>query len=49
MQTQITALQRDLGDVDERERERTTAEEKVRQMEEELAGVRRVRLCSIGL
>jgi hypothetical protein len=42
MQTQITNLQRDLGDVGEKERRWREGEAKVRQMEEELVGLRRV-------
>ncbi|KAG6813745.1 hypothetical protein H0H92_007697 [Tricholoma furcatifolium] len=41
MQTQITNLQRDMGDVDERERRVEDAESRVRQMEEELATFKR--------
>lgn len=42
MQTQITSLQRDLGDAAERERKWKDGEAKVRQLEEELMSVRRV-------
>jgi hypothetical protein len=42
MQTQITSLQRDLGDAAERERKWKDGEAKVRQMEEELVSLRRV-------
>lgn len=42
MQTQITNLQRDLGDAGERERKWNEGEAKVRQMEEELMSLRRV-------
>lgn len=42
MQTQITNLQRDLGDADERDRKWQEGEARVRQMEEELLGLRRV-------
>jgi hypothetical protein len=42
MQTQITSLQRDLGDAGERERKWNEGEAKVRQMEEELMSLRRV-------
>ncbi|KAG6879161.1 hypothetical protein C0992_004694 [Termitomyces sp. T32_za158] len=41
MQTQITNLQRDIGDIDEKERRLVEAESKVKQMEEELAIFRR--------
>ncbi|KAJ6603144.1 hypothetical protein B0H10DRAFT_2167264 [Mycena sp. CBHHK59/15] len=40
MQTQITTLQRDLGDAGERERQRQDGEARVRQMEEELVVLR---------
>ena len=43
MQTQLTALQWDLGDIDEWERKWMAGEEKVWQMEEELASLCRVR------
>jgi hypothetical protein len=42
MQTQISTLQRDLGDAESKERKWLDGEEKVRQMEEELMGLRRV-------
>jgi len=42
MQTQITNLQRDLGDAGERDRKWQDGEARVRQMEEELVGLRRV-------
>jgi hypothetical protein len=42
MQTQITSLQRDLGDADARERKWLDGEERVRQMEKELLDLRRV-------
>jgi protein SPA2 len=42
MQTQISTLQRDLGDADARERKWLDGEERVRKMEEELIGFRRV-------
>lgn len=42
MQTQITNLQRDLGDAGEKERKWKDGEARVRQMEEELVGLRRV-------
>lgn len=41
MQSQITSLQRDLGDAGERERKWKEGEAKVRQMEEELTSLRR--------
>ncbi|KAF8813736.1 hypothetical protein BYT27DRAFT_7180495 [Phlegmacium glaucopus] len=40
MQTQITNLQRDLGDNAEHERKRTESESRVRQLEEDLANMR---------
>jgi len=43
MQTQITNLQRDLGDNAEHERKRKESESRVRQLEEELASMRQVR------
>ena len=43
MQTQITTLQRDLGDNTELERKSKEAENRVRQLEEELASMRQVR------
>ena len=43
MQTQIISLQRDLRDNAEHERKRKESESKVRQLEEELAGMRQVR------
>lgn len=42
MQTQITTLQRDLGDAEERDKKLKESEAKVRQMEEELMSLRRV-------
>lgn len=42
MQSRITGLERDLGDVEERERKWVDGEERVRQMEEELAVLRTV-------
>lgn len=51
MQTQITNLQRDLGDSEEKERRWKEGEARVRQMEEELIGLRRVsdsvKICKI--
>jgi len=47
MQTQITSLQRDLGDAGDRERKLKEGEARVRQMEEELMILRRVSLCSL--
>ncbi|KAF5385935.1 hypothetical protein D9615_002290 [Tricholomella constricta] len=41
MQTQISMLQRDLGDADEKERKSKEGEARVKQMEEELASLRR--------
>ncbi|KII95770.1 hypothetical protein PLICRDRAFT_34713 [Plicaturopsis crispa FD-325 SS-3] len=41
MQSKITGLERDLGDVEEREQKWLEGEKRVRQMEEELAGLRR--------
>ncbi|KAG5645418.1 hypothetical protein DXG03_006242 [Asterophora parasitica] len=41
MQTQITNLQRDLGDADEKERRSQQGEARVKQMEEELESLRR--------
>ena len=43
MQTQITNLQRDLGDNAEHEKKRKECESKVRQLEEELGGIRQVK------
>lgn len=45
MQTQISTLQRDLGDTEERERKWNEGEVRVRQMEEELLDLRRVSAC----
>ena len=42
MQAQITNLQRDLGDAEQKDRKFQDAEFKVKQMEEELQGLRRV-------
>ncbi|KAJ7594607.1 hypothetical protein C8J56DRAFT_821455 [Mycena floridula] len=41
MQTQISSLQRDLGDADQKERKWKEGEAKAQQMEEELVGLRR--------
>lgn len=49
MQSQISTLQRDLGDVDQKERNWKEGELKVQQMEEELAGLRRVSTSSYHL
>jgi protein SPA2 len=43
MQTQITNLQRDLGDNAEHEKKRKESENKVRQLEEELGSIRQVK------
>jgi protein SPA2 len=42
MQSKITGLERDLSDADERVKKSKMSEERVRQMEEELSGLRRV-------
>lgn len=47
MQTQITNLQRDLGDAAETERKWQEGEARVRQLEDELSTFRRVSLCLI--
>ena len=46
MQTHISTLQRDLGDAGERDKKLKESETKVRQMEEELVSLRRVRVSS---
>jgi hypothetical protein len=46
MQTQITTLQRDLGDAGDKERKVKEGEARVRQMEEELMSLRRVSISS---
>lgn len=47
MQTQITNLQRDLGDASETERKWQEGDARVRQLDEELSTFRRVSLCSL--
>jgi hypothetical protein len=42
MQSQITSLQRDAGDAEQKERKLRESEEKVRQLEQDLQGFRRV-------
>jgi hypothetical protein len=49
MQTQITILQRDLGDNAEHEKKKKESESRVRQMEEDLASMRQVRSLFLDL
>lgn len=47
MQSRIAGLERDLGNVDERERKWAESEERVRQMEEELVGLRKASIDNL--